>query len=350
MIFRNRILGFLSLLVLCVLCTVAFANAFTVQITTVSGSGSSVSKVQESTEVSGINGFSLGLSSSGQLILLGAVIIILLILLSEFISKFVETKRDKSLLEQEIQLKNKKLNNAIEVLAIKNDELKKFNYILAHDLKEPVRIINAYSGLIAQKSKEDETLSKYASQIIKSSKQLNSLIQDAGSYIGIETENLEVTGVDTQSLIKEINYDLKDLITEENAVVITHDLPQVAVHKESLVYILSSLIKNGIVYNDSDNPQILVYYKSTANYHKFYVSDNGMGVESDYGEKIFEMFQRLHTKDVFPGTGLGLSACTKLAKAINGKISLHKSNEEGSTFVLKFRKVEMPAMNGLLAV
>lgn len=331
MITRNRIWGFLSLAAICLVCIVAFAHVLA-QHTTVA---------QQVADSGSVTSILPGLTVSGQLILLAAVIIVLLIFLSEFISKFIQAKKEKSLLELELEKKNEKLKSAVAVLAVKNEELEKFNYILAHDLKEPVRIINAYSGLVMQKAGANKELSKYAKQVVNSSQKLNKLIHEAGAYMDIEVEDLEVEDVNSAVLMIEVENNLSDVIQGNNASIIKHDLPQLTTHRDSLKFILTSLIKNGLVYNESLHPQIIVYYKSTKNYHCFYVSDNGIGVQEEYKEQIFEMFQRLHTKDAFPGTGLGLSACRKLAKAMDGKIVLHKSGSQGSTFLLKFRKVRV---------
>lgn len=217
-----------------------------------------------------------------------------------------------------------------------NRELRQFNNILSHDLKEPLRNLVSFSTLIRRRFPEnDKKLQDYLDIIVNSGQQLHTLVNDVIVYQKISDTEGEISTVSTAELLKEITYVIKDGSELKDNFIQYFDLPIVQSSKPLLFTIFKELIENGLTYNESQSPQVILEYTSTPDQHIFNFKDNGIGIDKAYFSYIFQMFKRLNKRDQYPGSGLGLALCRKLAKRIGGELQLIDSTPGvGSVFQL----------------
>ena len=250
------------------------------------------------------------------------------------------------------------LRNANEQLIVKNRELEgsntelnSFSSIASHDLKEPLRKIMLFSNLViaAEKDKLGETSAKYLERVIVSADRLQQLIDDLISYSRAGTEKIKYTKVDLNRLLKSVRLELKDMIEAKKAVIeIQENLPVIPALVSQMSQLFINLISNALKYSKKDEPP---YVKVTCeqataealkdfaavsgtNYYKITIFDNGIGFSNEYKDAIFEAFKRLHGKDDYPGTGIGLAICKKIVINHKGFITSNSEPGKGSEFII----------------
>ena len=230
----------------------------------------------------------------------------------------------------------------IEILQQKNEHLKKttealeqFTYIASHDLKSPVQTILSFSELIERDlgKKSYEALPTKVEFVKTAAQQARRLITDILEFTHIHQgvdKKMEI--VNLTHLAEKVQVNLTNLIQDKNAHVIIENLYCYPCRESEMSIVFQNLIENGIKYNQSETPTILVDSKYEKGYHIIEFSDNGIGIEATYFDRIFEYFKRLHAQDAYEGTGLGLGLCKKIVDAMGGKIDLESSPGIGSTF------------------
>ncbi|MGB0982491.1 MAG: sensor histidine kinase [Saprospiraceae bacterium] len=229
-----------------------------------------------------------------------------------------------------------------EQLDQSNKELEKFAYIASHDMKEPLRNIISFSQLLKKRSKGrlKENENEYLEIVLNNAHQLHALVENVLEFSRSSKDaGKNLKQVDLNEIIKEVNFNLKTILIEKNAQIIYSDLPQIEVAEIQMVQLFQNLIENGIKYNKSDRPVVNV--SMTSNEDKRYIfdiTDNGIGIDAEYHNQIFEMFKRLHTRKEYEGTGIGLALCKKIAQQYGGDLIVKKSSNEGTTFRLMFPK------------
>ncbi|OHX64658.1 sensor histidine kinase [Flammeovirga pacifica] len=249
-----------------------------------------------------------------------------------------ETIVSKNELEDEI-IRRKKietdLNKIKTKLETRNKELEQFSYISSHDLQEPLNIILSFSEiLMKEKNKMSCTGQKSIDVIAENTYRMRDLIKDVLEYSKIGKKTKE-TEIDVEKLIDDVlKTDLKDLINKKQASIKYIGEPfKIKGHRYDLIKLFQNLIINGIKYTEEKIlPEITINSVEQADNYKFSVSDNGIGIEESHFGKIFKIFQRLHSHDQFPGTGIGLSYCKKVLELHNGTIWLTSKVGSGSTF------------------
>lgn len=224
-------------------------------------------------------------------------------------------------------------------LADKMETLKRFNYIVSHDLKEPLRSIVSFSGLARARLERydctDEALVDYLNYVTIGGQQLYRLLEDIQELQNADHVTHEYTETALDQVLQEIERSLSLLIKERNVLLHWGCLPTLFLPRAPLLIILKNLIENGIKYNKHHKPEIHIRYQQTEQGHELYIQDNGIGIEKEYWQKIFVMFKRLHHKSVYPGSGLGLALCRKLAQQLGGDVSIINSAPNvGTTFLL----------------
>jgi PAS domain S-box-containing protein len=216
-----------------------------------------------------------------------------------------------------------------------NRELEQFAYLASHDLQEPLRMVASYTQLLARryKGKLDSDADEFIAFAVDGADRMQRLIQDLLAYSRVGTKGRELADTSGEDALQRALLNLRGA-TEQSGAEVTHDrLPVVLADGAQLVQLFQNLVGNAIKYQGRETPRIHI---SAAGNGKdrwiISVQDNGMGIEPQYFDKIFGMFQRLHRRDEYPGTGIGLAICKKIAERHGGTISVESQPGQGSTF------------------
>ena len=228
-----------------------------------------------------------------------------------------------------------KVEKSVGELKRSNDELQQFAYVASHDLQEPLRMVASYTQLLAQryKGRLDSDADEFIAYAVDGSNRMQVLIQDLLAYSRAGTNGKEFLRISTEKPLKVALANLRATM-EESGAVVTHDaLPAITTDDGQLALVFQNLVGNAIKYHGPEAPR--VHVSATKNGGKewiFSVRDNGMGIDPQYFDRIFIIFQRLHGRTEFKGTGIGLSICKKIVERLGGRIWVESQPEKGSTF------------------
>ena len=216
-----------------------------------------------------------------------------------------------------------------------NDELQQFAYVASHDLQEPLRMVASYTQLLAQryKGRLDSDADEFIAYAVDGSTRMQGLIQDLLSYSRAGTNAKVLREISSEGVLKEALASLQVTI-EESGAVVTHDaLPTVSTDEMLLTQVFQNLVGNAIKYHGGQVPHVHISAsKNGGNEWMFSVRDNGLGIDPQYFDRIFILFQRLHGPTEFKGTGIGLAICKKVLEGLGGRIWVESQLERGSTF------------------
>ena len=229
--------------------------------------------------------------------------------------------------QDEIQKKTEELERS-------NQELEQFAYMASHDLQEPIRKMVGFSQLFNNyfDGKLEKTPKEYLNYIIDGAKRMQLIIQDILQYSRAREVELHFEEVDFNIAIKEALSNLETLIEENQAVIIYNDLPTLKVHKNFMISIFQNLIGNSLKYRSEEAPRVEISAKQINGEWEFVVSDNGIGIEPEFFNKLFVLFQRLHSKPEYAGTGIGLAFCKSMIGRHGGKIWIEPHSGKGAIF------------------
>jgi len=212
------------------------------------------------------------------------------------------------------------LARKVEELARSNADLEQFAYVASHDLQEPLRMVAAYTQLLAERyrGKLDENADKFIGYASEGALRMQSLIQDllAFSRVGRNGSGC----VDCDAVMKEVLMTLGPAIQESGAVVTHEKLPEVWANRSQMAQVFQNLVGNAIKFRGKEPPVISVQAEKAGQQWLFSVSDNGIGIAPEYAENIFVVFQRLHGRTEYPGNGIGLAICKKIVEHNGGRI------------------------------
>lgn len=231
--------------------------------------------------------------------------------------------------------KKKKIDH--EKLKKSNIELEQFAYIASHDMKAPLRNIMSFAQLLQRKvkGKIDE---KYLDHILSNGHQMNELIQGILDMSRIEKqETLILNKTDLNEVLAKVKSNMSNDLAAKNVILEAEDLPVILANEAQIIQLFQNLIENGIKYNRSEIPKIMISQQQEGKFLNLYFSDNGIGIAPQYFDKIFEMFKRLHSGYEFAGTGIGLAICKKIALRHKGDLIVEASSDAGTTF-----KISLP--------
>jgi signal transduction histidine kinase len=223
---------------------------------------------------------------------------------------------------------------AEERLARSNRELEHFAYIASHDLQEPLRMIASFLQLLSMEYDEkiDQEGKEYIKFAVDGAIRMKSLIEDLLTYSRVESKGKAFVPTDMEEVFERVLLDLNQNIKESGASV-THDpLPTLKADSLQMMQLLQNLIRNGIKFHGEETPRIHVSARRKDEEWLFSVKDNGIGIEPQYQERIFIIFQRLHTRDEYSGTGIGLAICKRIVERHGGRIWVQSELGKGATF------------------
>ncbi len=223
----------------------------------------------------------------------------------------------------------------VDELKRSNEELGQFAYIASHDLQEPLRMVASYTQLLSRryKGKLDSDADEFIAFAVDGASRMQRLIQDLLAYSRVGTKGKGLHNTSSEAAFRQAITNLRGAI-ETSGAVVTHDpLPTVMADEMQLTQLFQNLVGNAIKYQNAGTPEVHVSAaKNDSNNWSFAVKDNGLGIDSQYFERIFGMFQRLHRRDEFTGTGIGLAICKKIVERHGGSISVESQPGHGSTF------------------
>ena len=222
-----------------------------------------------------------------------------------------------------------------EVLARSNRELERFAYVASHDLQEPLRPIVSFSQLLERRyrGRLDADADEYLGFIVEGGLRMQALIRDLLAFSRIETGGMPLAPVDAACVVADGLREHRAAIAESGAVVTVGPLPTVMGDAGQLVQVFSNLVGNAIKYRHPDRPpEISISAGPEGGMWRFTVADNGIGIEEEYYDRVFEIFRRLHTRDAYPGTGVGLAIVRRVVERHGGAVQIDSVPGEGSTF------------------
>lgn len=237
---------------------------------------------------------------------------------------------------------SQKLSILNKLLATKNTELEQYTYIASHDLQEPLNSIISFSNLLENEKDKMGEIGQKSIEVIKGSAyRMKDFIISLLEYSRIGKEK-EKTEVDIVQLVENLKTDLHDLIENKQASINYIGEPlKIKAFEPDLIKLFQNLVVNSVKYTDEKTlPFISINSEEQDDSYKFSVADNGIGIPKEQFEKVFEVFQRLHSRDKYTGTGIGLSHCKKVVELHNGKIWLTSEEGKGTTFYFTISKSE----------
>jgi PAS domain S-box-containing protein len=231
---------------------------------------------------------------------------------------------------------NLNLTQRSKQLELSNLELEQFAYIASHDLQEPLRMITSFLTQIEKKYETilDERGKQYIFFAVDGAKRMRQIILDLLEFSRVGKQIEVNQDVDINDIIKEITQMFtKEITLLDVKIIISNQLPIILTQRSAIMQVFQNIISNGVKYIEKEKkPVIKINYENLKNSHKFTICDNGIGIDPQYFDKIFIMFQRLHHREKYPGTGIGLAITKKIVENLGGSISVHSSLGKGSTF------------------
>lgn len=245
--------------------------------------------------------------------------------------------------EESLHALNQQLEQHTKELEISNKELEQFAYVASHDLQEPLRMVSSFIGLLEKKYGDvlDEKAHQYINFAVGGARRMRQIILDLLEYsrVGKNDEGLKITHLD--EVLDEVCLLHRKIISEKKASITYQDLPALITYKSPMTQLFSNLIGNALRYSQEQvPPKIHISASSEKDFWLFAVSDNGMGIDPQFHDKIFIIFQSLHNKEKYGGTGMGLAIVKKIIENLGGKIWVESEEGKGSTFYFTLPKVE----------
>lgn len=230
---------------------------------------------------------------------------------------------------------NKAIQDQNKRLEVTNSDLEKFAYIASHDLKEPLRMIGGYITLIERRYGDNfnDNAKYFMGFIHEAIQRMYQLLDDLLTYSKLNIKEHTYQKANTQEMVSKILQKLQPELIEHQIAVQTDDLPKyLTANEEELKLVFQNLISNAIKFRNKQSPRIDIRCHKNGSYYLFEVKDNGIGIQSEYLDKVFVPFQRLHTRDHYEGNGIGLAICKKVVEQHKGKIWVESAEKKGSTF------------------
>jgi len=245
---------------------------------------------------------------------------------------------DQRQFEKELQ---EKIKENTKELRKSNENLIHFANMVTHDLKEPVRKIKTFNGLLKKEieSERIENIKKYSDKVDQSAQRMQTLIEGTLAYSTLNKSIQPVQKINLDEIVENIKIDLELIIQEKNAILITSELPEIEGAPILIHQLFYNLIHNALKFSKADEPPRVVITsnildKNGTKHVQIIIKDNGIGLDDIYADRIFNAFERLHSKDDYEGTGLGLALCRKITERHYGTISAAGKENDGAEFTV----------------
>ncbi|WP_367128920.1 ATP-binding protein [Saccharothrix sp. HUAS TT1] len=250
--------------------------------------------------------------------------------------------RETVMLGQDVEAMRVRILSDLEELRRSNAELEQFAYVASHDLQEPLRKVASFCQLLERRysGQLDDRGEQYLRFAVDGAKRMQVLINDLLAFSRVGRLSREQTLVDCDELVAQVLDNYSEVVERTGATVDVADLPTVRGEESLLGGVFGNLISNALKFHGEDPPHVRVDVERTGEFWTFTVADNGIGIDAEYAERIFVIFQRLHHKDDYPGTGIGLAMCRKIIEYHGGTIWLDTSVDTGTTFKFTLPAVE----------
>jgi len=243
--------------------------------------------------------------------------------------------------EKSLKLLNAELEQNVKQLAISNAELEQFAYVASHDLQEPLRMVTGFMSMLQEKYKHqlDDKANKYIHYATEGAQRMRKIILDLLDFSRLNDQSEELSKVDLNLIIEDIKLLHKKQIEEKKAKIKYKNLPTLLTYQSSIMRLFQNLISNALKYSKKEEKPIIQIKAEELDTHwKFSISDNGIGISEEFHEKIFVIFQRLHGRTQYSGTGIGLAVVKKIVESLGGKIWLESEENVGTTFYFTVAK------------
>ncbi len=229
---------------------------------------------------------------------------------------------------------NEELRKYAQQLKNSNEDLERFAYIASHDLQEPLRNVVSFSQLLSRRyeGKLDPDADEFIGYIVEGGKRMQALVNDLLEYSRVSTRATPFQPTDSEGVVDRVMQNLFFAIQESNSTIETTPLPKVNADPGQLGMVFQNLIANAIKFHREEPPYIHISAEKSGSMWRFAVRDNGIGIDPAFNDRIFEIFQRLHTRDKYPGTGVGLAIVKKIIERHGGDIWVESELGKGSTF------------------
>lgn len=226
-----------------------------------------------------------------------------------------------------------------ERLEQSNKDLEQFAYVASHDLREPLRTISSYVQLLESryKNKLDDEANEFINYTVDGVKRMDKLINDLLTYSRVSRKH-EMDWVDCSEILKTVIVNINDIIQENKVKILVDKLPRIISSPLQMTQLFQNLIINAIKFNNDKSPEIHISAEELKKEWLFSIQDNGIGIDKKYSEKIFVIFQRLHSRNMYEGTGIGLAICKKIIEQHEGKIWFESKLGQGTTFYFTIKK------------
>ena len=228
----------------------------------------------------------------------------------------------------------KKVKDRTKALEQSNRELEEFAYVASHDLKEPLRMISSFLQLLEQRYKDqlDQNANEFIGFAVEGAQRMDMMINDLLEYSRIGNQEREFEYLRSEKLLKTVLINLKSTIEDNNAI-ITHDqLPLIFANEQMMIQLFQNLLSNSIKYHGEKSPKIHISADNVDDEYIFKINDNGIGMDQNHLGQIFTIFKRLHTREEYEGTGIGLAIAQKIVQKHRGKIWAESEPGKGTTF------------------
>lgn len=278
--------------------------------------------------------------SNGKII--GSIAIVQDITQLKMAEKYMQELLDKEhRLREKLQISNLELKRTKDVLEktvhkleTSNADLEQFAYIASHDLQEPLRMVASFTQLLEKRYKNrlDDDANDYINFIVDGARRMKDLIDDLLTFSRLNTEKTELKETDMETILDSVLVTLKSSIEENDVKITRNTLPRVMADPSQIEQLFQNLLSNAIKFHGERPPEIRVDVENLEGEWKISVSDNGIGISPEHQKKIFKVFTRLHTREEYEGTGIGLSICKRIVERHGGRIWVDSEELKGSTF------------------